>query len=298
MIRSIAFGRSRRQLGFATPPEDYQIENPGTVEDAISSARCASRATSWPRTAISRRSRAAICWRRSAPARTAWRWRSNYNGRPRAAEVLVDGGEHHLIRRRETYRGFDSAGSGFLASVRLRLSGAADRLASCATPQAANYGRRWLSMYNMRSVVRFRYPFSPGCSLCRAKPCTARTRRKTRTRPKPSTGSRREELLARRPRRNTASSSTRPDKTEQKTLSYWSAIKFETGPRQIRSRGPPSQAHARQGSPILKSRMDPIKVDPSEVVDKDLVKLEEAEGLSAFLPPGAREAEWSELSAV
>jgi diaminopimelate decarboxylase len=28
---------------------------------------------------------------------------SNYNGRPRAAEVLVDGGEHHLIRRRETY---------------------------------------------------------------------------------------------------------------------------------------------------------------------------------------------------
>ena len=28
---------------------------------------------------------------------------SNYNGRPRAAEVLVDGGEHRLIRRRETY---------------------------------------------------------------------------------------------------------------------------------------------------------------------------------------------------
>jgi diaminopimelate decarboxylase len=28
---------------------------------------------------------------------------SNYNGRPRAAEVLVEGGRHHLIRRRETY---------------------------------------------------------------------------------------------------------------------------------------------------------------------------------------------------
>jgi diaminopimelate decarboxylase len=28
---------------------------------------------------------------------------SNYNGRPRAAEVLVDGTEHRLIRRRETY---------------------------------------------------------------------------------------------------------------------------------------------------------------------------------------------------
>jgi diaminopimelate decarboxylase len=28
---------------------------------------------------------------------------SNYNSRPRAAEVLVDGAGHRLIRRRETY---------------------------------------------------------------------------------------------------------------------------------------------------------------------------------------------------
>jgi diaminopimelate decarboxylase len=28
---------------------------------------------------------------------------SNYNSRPRAAEVLVDGDGHRLIRRRETY---------------------------------------------------------------------------------------------------------------------------------------------------------------------------------------------------
>ena len=28
---------------------------------------------------------------------------SNYNNRPRAAEVLVDGDRHQLIRRRETY---------------------------------------------------------------------------------------------------------------------------------------------------------------------------------------------------
>ena len=28
---------------------------------------------------------------------------SNYNSRPRAAEVLVDGAAHRLIRRRETY---------------------------------------------------------------------------------------------------------------------------------------------------------------------------------------------------
>jgi diaminopimelate decarboxylase len=28
---------------------------------------------------------------------------SNYNSRPRAAEILVDGASHRLIRRRETY---------------------------------------------------------------------------------------------------------------------------------------------------------------------------------------------------
>jgi diaminopimelate decarboxylase len=28
---------------------------------------------------------------------------SNYNARPRAAEILVDGSSHRLIRRRETY---------------------------------------------------------------------------------------------------------------------------------------------------------------------------------------------------
>jgi diaminopimelate decarboxylase len=28
---------------------------------------------------------------------------SNYNGRCRAAEVMVDGKGHHLIRRRETF---------------------------------------------------------------------------------------------------------------------------------------------------------------------------------------------------
>lgn len=33
---------------------------------------------------------------------------SNYNSRPRAAEVLVDGGEHHLVRRRETYEDLTS----------------------------------------------------------------------------------------------------------------------------------------------------------------------------------------------
>ncbi|MCK4284418.1 MAG: diaminopimelate decarboxylase, partial [Candidatus Brocadiae bacterium] len=30
---------------------------------------------------------------------------SNYNARPRAAEVLVEGGECRLVRRRETYEG-------------------------------------------------------------------------------------------------------------------------------------------------------------------------------------------------
>jgi len=28
---------------------------------------------------------------------------SNYNSRPRAAEVMVDGGRHYLVRRREDF---------------------------------------------------------------------------------------------------------------------------------------------------------------------------------------------------
>lgn len=39
---------------------------------------------------------------------------SNYNSRPRAAEVLVDGASHRLIRRRETFRDQIAAERGFL----------------------------------------------------------------------------------------------------------------------------------------------------------------------------------------
>ena len=67
------------------------------------SARCANRAIFWRRIGPCRR------WPRGDLLATfsagayGMAMSSNYNGRPRAAEVLVDGGEHRLIRRRETY---------------------------------------------------------------------------------------------------------------------------------------------------------------------------------------------------
>ncbi len=67
------------------------------------SARCANRAISWPRTAGCRPcSRGDLLATFSAGA-YGMAMSSNYNGRPRAAEVLVDGSNHRLIRRRETY---------------------------------------------------------------------------------------------------------------------------------------------------------------------------------------------------
>ena len=67
------------------------------------SARCASRATSWPRNRrLPPLQRGDLLASFSAGA-YGMAMSSNYNSRPRAAEVLVDGQTHRLIRRRETY---------------------------------------------------------------------------------------------------------------------------------------------------------------------------------------------------
>ena len=68
------------------------------------SARCASRAISWPRTGGCRRWRAATCWPIFSAGAYGMSMSSNYNSRPRAAEVLVDGASHRLVRRRETFQ--------------------------------------------------------------------------------------------------------------------------------------------------------------------------------------------------
>ena len=63
--------------------------------------RCARRPTSWRGSAsLASRQETFCCF--ATPGAYAMSMSSNYNSRPRAAEVLVSGQEYKLIRRRET----------------------------------------------------------------------------------------------------------------------------------------------------------------------------------------------------
>jgi diaminopimelate decarboxylase len=85
-----------------TPPEDYQIENAGTKKCDVVGPVCESGDFLAKERYLPPMTRGELLATFSAGA-YGMAMASNYNGRPRAAEVLVDGGEHHLIRRRETY---------------------------------------------------------------------------------------------------------------------------------------------------------------------------------------------------
>lgn len=85
-----------------TPPEDYQIENPGTIKSDVVGPVCESGDFLAKERFLPPVSRGDLLATFSAGA-YGMAMASNYNGRPRAAEVLVDGSEHRLIRRRETY---------------------------------------------------------------------------------------------------------------------------------------------------------------------------------------------------
>jgi diaminopimelate decarboxylase len=88
--------------GFPAPPEDYEADIPGTDRQDIVGPVCESGD-------FLARDRRLPPVRRSDLLATfsagayGMSMSSNYNSRPRAAEVLVDGGKHRLIRRRETY---------------------------------------------------------------------------------------------------------------------------------------------------------------------------------------------------
>ncbi|MBI1830638.1 MAG: diaminopimelate decarboxylase [Planctomycetes bacterium] len=87
---------------FAAPPEDFQIENPGTVKSDVVGPVCESGDFLAKDRYLPPVGRGDLLATFSAGA-YGMAMASNYNGRPRAAEVLVDGASHHLIRRRETY---------------------------------------------------------------------------------------------------------------------------------------------------------------------------------------------------
>jgi diaminopimelate decarboxylase len=88
--------------GVPAPPEDYEAAIPGTVKQDVVGPVC----ESGDFLAKDRRLpplRPGDLLATFSAGAYGMAMSSNYNGRPRAAEVLVDGAGYRLIRRRETY---------------------------------------------------------------------------------------------------------------------------------------------------------------------------------------------------
>jgi diaminopimelate decarboxylase len=88
--------------GFPAPPEDYEAEIAGAQESDVVGPVCESGDFLAKDRRLPPLARGDLLATFSAGA-YGMAMSSNYNSRLRAAEVLVDGSEHHLIRRRETY---------------------------------------------------------------------------------------------------------------------------------------------------------------------------------------------------
>ncbi len=84
------------------PPEDYEAEIPGTFPQDVVGPVCESGDFLAKGRNLPALARDDLLVTFSAGA-YGMAMSSNYNSRPRAAEVLVDGNSHRLIRRRETY---------------------------------------------------------------------------------------------------------------------------------------------------------------------------------------------------
>jgi diaminopimelate decarboxylase len=88
--------------GLPAPPSDYEAEMPGTRKHDVVGPVCESGDFLAKDRYLPSMRRGELLATFSAGA-YGMAMSSNYNGRPRAAEVLVDGNRHRLIRRRETY---------------------------------------------------------------------------------------------------------------------------------------------------------------------------------------------------
>jgi diaminopimelate decarboxylase len=88
--------------GVPAPPEDYETDIPGTQNQDVVGPVCESGDFLAKDRRLPRVQRGDLLATFSAGA-YGMAMSSNYNGRPRAAEVLVDGTTHRRIRRRETY---------------------------------------------------------------------------------------------------------------------------------------------------------------------------------------------------
>jgi diaminopimelate decarboxylase len=88
--------------GVPTPPEDYEAEIPGTIKQDVVGPICESGDFLAKERRLPAVRRGDLLATFSAGA-YGMAMSSNYNSRPRAAEVLVDGASHRLVRRRENY---------------------------------------------------------------------------------------------------------------------------------------------------------------------------------------------------
>jgi diaminopimelate decarboxylase len=88
--------------GFPCPPEDYEADIPGTVKNDVVGPVCESGDFLAKDRRLPPLRRGDLLATFSAGA-YGMAMSSNYNSRLRAAEVLVNGARHRLVRRRETY---------------------------------------------------------------------------------------------------------------------------------------------------------------------------------------------------
>jgi diaminopimelate decarboxylase len=88
--------------GYPAPPEDYEADMPNTSRNDVVGPVCESGDFLAKDRRLPPVKRGDLLATFSAGA-YGMAMSSNYNSRPRAAEVLVDGAAHRLIRRRETY---------------------------------------------------------------------------------------------------------------------------------------------------------------------------------------------------
>jgi diaminopimelate decarboxylase len=88
--------------GLPAPPQDYEADIPGTAKCDVVGPVCESGDFLAKDRRLPPMERGDLLATFSAGA-YGMAMSSNYNGRPRAAEVLVDGAKHRLIRRRENY---------------------------------------------------------------------------------------------------------------------------------------------------------------------------------------------------
>ena len=88
--------------GLPAPPDDYEADIPGTLKHDVVGPVCESSDYLAKDRRLPPVRRGDLLATFSAGA-YGMAMSSNYNGRLRAAEVLVNGAEHRLIRRRDTF---------------------------------------------------------------------------------------------------------------------------------------------------------------------------------------------------